>query len=500
MRFYKIGRKICQTPDKFDRIEALLSPSDLRVQGMGKIDTLAKQLLDVNGLDKLSLVSTQPGSIFLKQRQKVFREAYCHLAIDIDEKNSSLPLQIRLRPDVTLAYYYGSKVTLNLREPLFVTRDIVDISFNFHDQFKTPFYLPIPQSKSEVIFHLGILFDLQQRVDITIKEGRVDPKMLQKGSLKLLKGPVECTLGTLCFDLYTPPAIEKLPVFNSKDPETNLSLVKREQFYNNYKKYLLQVGDGTSLEKTIRLHYQMYAPEKEPPRGALSKFNNLQDMAKELKIDLFLDQCDSEGIVCQSPKFLYGNQRDKSIEVVWDITTPKPLYFLAIDPEDPNMPILDPQAPKTVLGFIRYEQFYNKYKKLLLQVDDGTSLEKTVRLHYQICTPEQEPSPDIWPKSNDAQAIAQAFSISLRLYECDSYGKEMSKKDIGQPRHPVIEIVQDVTSVPNVYFLAIDPTITIPPDDPKSPQRPPAPDGRFTPQAKKSGKFVDSPPSSPQKK
>ncbi|MDR0646947.1 MAG: hypothetical protein LBF43_00730 [Puniceicoccales bacterium] len=134
---------------------------------------------------------------------------------------------------------------------------------------------------------------------------------------------------------------------------------------------------------------------------------------------------------------------------------------------NPNQPPVHPlpaRDPKTVLGLICYEQFYNKHKKLLLQVGDGTSLKETVKLHYQIYKPEEIPSLE---GLDNAETIAQALHVNLTIHSCNSYGEETDDLQIiGQSEHPVIEVVRDTIAQNPLYFLVVDPKDFNPPQAP----------------------------------
>ncbi|MDR0647164.1 MAG: hypothetical protein LBF43_01865, partial [Puniceicoccales bacterium] len=146
---------------------------------------------------------------------------------------------------------------------------------------------------------------------------------------------------------------------------------------------------------------------------------------------------------------------------------------LIFDFDFEERPPLEVNSPvQTNLGFIDYEQFYNKHKKLLLQVGNGTSFEETIQLHDQIYK---------WPKvAVNYNAMDDDFIIdaicsehnvgnadtvkraqrNLILYQCDSHGKEVIPPDeffYGGSENPVIEVVQDITSTPHLYFLVVDP-------------------------------------------
>ncbi|MDR0755465.1 MAG: hypothetical protein LBE99_00930 [Puniceicoccales bacterium] len=233
--------------------------------------------------------------------------------------------------------------------------DNIKIAFNliFPDKRGKKFEFPIFPNRSEIVFDIGILPSVPQKVDIIISNQALG-KILWK-DLDPSQVPVEFSSKffnfDLRFDFYIPPPIDQLPTLLPEAPKTVLGLIRYEQFYNNHQKLLLQVGDGTSLEDTIRLHNQMfphlgsrieraedfiidYIYNEDDPIANNGIIDNLVTVAKSFNINLLLRRCDAQGKEIYQPLlFSLGSTEDRPIEIVQDVKSS--IYFLVVDPDGP---------------------------------------------------------------------------------------------------------------------------------------------------------------------
>jgi hypothetical protein len=360
LALYYISSATYSTQIHFDLNKALSSPSCFRTAGIGKINTLAEQLGGANSIEKfpLFLMPSLPSDSkttfqqlkqcgTLKTKIDAFNEAYQQLAAAIDDKRSSLPLSILQKHDVTLAYYYGSRIFLNLATPLPITEKNIHITFSFifHDKPEMKFEFPIPSNRSEIVFDIGILPSVPQTVDVNIikRQQNQKPTILCNYSHVPLTSAIRSTFFTCDFtcDFYIPPLMSALPKLKKNDPKTVLGLIRYEQFYNKHKKLLLQVGDGTSLKEAIRLYYHMYIPDQElsinllddipiPVDGRVQAI--VQHIANTLNKSFRLYQCDSYGQEVRNLPPFGNDLNNPVIEVVQDVISSPNIYFLVVDP------------------------------------------------------------------------------------------------------------------------------------------------------------------------
>ncbi|MDR0392981.1 MAG: hypothetical protein LBH52_01990 [Puniceicoccales bacterium] len=400
--FYNGSSKLCSPSSefRFNLDAALRSPLYFRTQGIGKTNTLVEQLgakwIDGSPLSSGPLLTLgfRAGKRAQHQEKTTFIEAYKKMTADIDEKRFSLPLPILWRPDITLAYYYGSRVSFNLYRPLSITDDVkIKFEFTLQDGTIRPFKFPLPSNRSEIVFNIGILPSIPQRVEASIiRKVRSTKEILWEEKSCNTIVPVESPLGFLFFDLYILPSISPLPTLPKESPKTVLGLIRYEQFYNKYQKLLLQVGDGTSLEETIRLYDQIYTPtdnfstlESEISRSREISHSRIswdkvlkvakisietdlvtpngdlfaRDAAKykviqnKLTLDgvilnrnLHLYQCDSQGRELLSKPLQFGE--GPTVEVVQDVRQIPNVYFLVVDTNSlpPSPKVQSPKRPK----------------------------------------------------------------------------------------------------------------------------------------------------------
>jgi hypothetical protein len=366
---------------------------------------------------------------FSKQQKQPedFLKAYQEVAQEIDGMCQKLPFPI-VQQDITLAYYYGSKVIVKINEPVpLLEQEAPKISFRL-DSSRLHKILFRP-NQSEIVYTLGWVKEWIKDAPPRQVTIFLNDQLWNTIDFSSSINTYELPFGKITFDfVINAPflSMNSFPELTPKDPKTVLGLIRYEQFYNNHHKLLLQVGDGTSLEETIRLHKQIY----------------------NMPVD--------EGSITRDRETSHSRISWGEVLQVANISA------TFVPPEGSDF-------------FARDAGKREKIKAAL----------------------------SARSKMNEADSIANTSKISLRLYQCDSQGKEELLAPFlflhGRPESPIVEVVQDVTSTPNVYFLVVD-TNSLP-SSPKvqTPKRPQVPGDRSVTPKRKPDRGSPSSPRSPTK-
>ncbi|MDR2397003.1 MAG: hypothetical protein LBD69_04080 [Puniceicoccales bacterium] len=417
---------------KFDKMCALQnSPSFFRNQGMYKTSQLSKQMSSLADFLSNHFPAQQnrqrQGRQFLEQRRQhaklvtSFTKAYQEMAQEIDGMCQKLPYSI-VQQGITLAYYYGAKVIVKFNQLVpFLEREAPKITFQLDNS--QPYKIPFRPNQSEIVCDLGwIKNSPPHKIAIFLNKQ-------QLGTLGLDSPTSSYKFGEITFDFVTNApflSMNSLPQLAPEAPKTVLGLIRYEQFYNKHQKLLLQVGKGTSLEETIQLHNQIY-PEHRTEWDDDFVIIDIFKPATMTDVNTI-----AAGVASTAINFDDG---------VAEIITKN-----SISPDDFSRYL----APRKH-SFVDLDGVFPTFVKSS-KIDDALSARA-----------------DALKAKLDAKSAIRAFAnniakqldVNLRLYLCDSQGREVhrpllfpygSPRDRGQP----IEIVQDITSVPNVYFLVVD--------------------------------------------
>ncbi|MDR2769485.1 MAG: hypothetical protein LBB19_02935 [Puniceicoccales bacterium] len=451
------------------------SPSFIRTQGRCCLTkpTIRAQVdgVSLNTLVKVQSSSTLKGIKAIKNQKDSIEKAYILLADQIDEEYSKLPELILTRPGITQGYRFnppGPKVSFifdMLPSPT-LARQL--FCFEFYGGSKViDKKATSPFTGSLEVSEILRLTQMPERVHVTFAEDQFDiyfshPVFQKRSKYKgifacppKIKSIPKDTRFIFDFDF------EKRPPITAGSPvQTNLGFIDYEQFYNNHKKLLLQVGDGTSLEATIRLY------------KSISAEFGLDDVSSEIisgdtDFDVIVADLITKGTGSLNalrrmyPKPHFATERDLDGD-----TIAADVAGTAVNFDD----VITEIVTKNSMSPDDFSHYLAPRKHSFVDLDDVfPTFVKPIKIdalgaRVDVLKDKLDAKSKIRAIANNT---AKQLGVNLRLYLCDTQGREVhrpllflygSPRDRGQP----IEIVQDITSIPNVYFLVVD-TNSLPP-------------------------------------